>query len=104
MSDKKPITVVITCKIQQGKVDLAKGELQTIIRKVMLEEKACLDIRVHEDPDDNRKLLIIEHWDSKEIFLGPHMQTPHMKEFFKISESFLDGKTEFTFWNEIRMK
>jgi quinol monooxygenase YgiN len=103
MSDKGPVTVVITCNIQKGKVDLAKRELQSVIKKVILNEKACRDICVYEDPDNNQKLLIIEHWDNKEIFLGPHMQTPHMKEFFTISESFLNGKTEFTFWNEIRM-
>jgi quinol monooxygenase YgiN len=46
-------------------------------------------------------MLIIEHWDSEEIFVGPHMQTPHMQTFLKAAEEFLDGEANFGFWHEI---
>jgi hypothetical protein len=29
------------------------------------------------------------------------MKTPHMVEFLKTSESFLDGEAKFEFWNEV---
>lgn len=96
------VTVVITCLIKAEKLDDAKAELEAVGRKVMEREPGCHGIRICDDPDDPRRLLIIEEWDSKEIFMGPHMQTPHMQDFMKTAESFLDGAAEFTFWREIR--
>ena len=92
---------MITCMIAGGKMEMAKRELQSVIKTVLREEDACRDIRVYEDPQNDQKLLIIEYWDTKEIFLGPHMQTPHMVSFLKIAESFLEGKAEFSFWDEV---
>jgi len=97
----KHVTVVITCAIMPGKMEVAIRELKTVIKIVMLQEKACQGIWIHQDPDNPKRLLIIENWESKEIFLGPHMQTAHMIAFMKTAESFLDGKAEFNFWNEV---
>jgi quinol monooxygenase YgiN len=99
--NSRSITVAITCTIKRDKIEVAKRELKAVIKTVMATEKECNGIRVHEDPDDLRRLLIIEYWDNKQHFLGPHMQAPHMVEFLKTSESFLDGKAEFNFWHEI---
>jgi quinol monooxygenase YgiN len=101
-TNSTPVTVVITFAIKPDKIEMAKRELKAVIETVMTTEKACQGIRVHENPNDLLRLLIVEYWDSKEHFLGPHMQTPHMVEFLKVAESFLDGKADFTFWNEIR--
>jgi quinol monooxygenase YgiN len=96
----KPITVVITCSIKPEKLDVARGELEAVIRKVMAHEAACHGIRVHDDPKNPHRLLIIEQWDSEEEFTGPHMQQPHMQAFLKTAETFLDGAAEFGFWRE----
>ena len=45
--------------------------------------------------------MLIEHWDSKEIFTGAHMQTPHMQAFLHRAAEFLAGSPEFSFWREI---
>jgi quinol monooxygenase YgiN len=92
---------VILCTIRNGKMEVAMRELRSVINIVLQKEEACHDIRVHEDPQNDQKLLIIEHWDNKEVFLGPHMQTPHMVEFLKIAESFLEGNADFSFWEEV---
>jgi len=97
----KQVTVVINCVIMRGKMEVAMQALKTVIKTVMLQEKACRGIRVHQDTDNPQRLLIIENWESKEAFLGPHMQTTHMIAFMKLAESFLDGKAEFNFWNEV---
>jgi len=97
----KQVTVVISCAIMPGKIEVAIQALKAVIKTVMLQEKACRGIRVHQDPDNPQRLLIIENWESKKVFLGPHMQTAHMIAFMKLAESFLDGKAEFNFWNEI---
>jgi quinol monooxygenase YgiN len=97
----KPVTVVITCAIRPEMLDTARRELEANIKIVMASEPACHGIRVHEDSRNPQRLLIIEHWDSEEIFAGPHMQTPHMQSFLKKAEGFLDGVAEFGFWREI---
>ena len=100
-NDSKPVTVLITSRIKPGKMETAKFELEAIIKTVIERESACKGIGVYDNPDDPQQLQIIEKWDSKEIFLGRHMQEPHMIAFMKVAESFLDGKAEFTFWNEV---
>ena len=99
-ANTKSVTVVITCSIQTGKMELAKREFETIIKTVVANEKACHGIRVHDDPKDPKRLLLIEYWDSVEGFTGPHMQTHHMQAFLKSAEAFLDGSPEFGFWRE----
>ena len=97
----EPVTVVITCAIKPELLDSARRELEAIIKIVMANEPACRGIRVHEDSKNPQRLMIIEHWESEEIFAGPHMQTPHMQSFLKKAEGFLDGVAEFGFWREI---
>jgi len=97
----KPVTVVITCAIRPDMLDTARRELAAIIKTVMANEPACHGIRVHADPKNPQRLMIIEHWESEEIFTGPHMQTSHMQSFLKKAEGFLDGVAEFSFWQEI---
>lgn len=96
----EPVTVVITCAIKLDQLAVARRELEAVIKTVMDNEPACHGIRVHEDPKNPQRLLIVETWDSEEIFSGPHMQTPHMQSFLKKAEGFLDGVAEFGFWRE----
>ena len=96
----EPVTVVITCAIKPDMLETARRELEAVIKTVMADEPACHGIRVHEDPRNPQRWLIIENWASEEIFTGPHMQTPHMQAFLKKAEGFLDGVAEFGFWRE----
>ena len=99
--DSKPVTVVITCAIRADQLATARRELEAVIKIVMASEPACRGIRVHEDPRNPRRLMIIEKWDSEEIFTGLHMQMPHMQAFLEKAEGFLDGVADFSFWREI---
>lgn len=99
--ESRGVTVLITCAIKAELLATARQELDAVIRTVMSEEQACHGITVHEDPTDPRRLMIIERWESQEIFMGPHMQTPHMQAFLKRSEDFLDGAAQFGFWRQV---
>lgn len=101
--DTKEVTVVITCAIRAEMLEMARRELEAVIKIVMAEEPACHGIRVHEDPRDRRRLMIIEKWESEEIFAGPHMQTTHMQVFLEKAARFLDGVAEFGFWREVHV-
>lgn len=91
-------TVVITCQIQPGKTDVARQEFSAIIKTVVASESACHGIDLHFDPENPNRLLLIEYWDSKDAFTGPHMQTPHMQAFLQRAQAFLAGEPEFGFW------
>lgn len=97
----EPVTVLITCVIKPEMLKEARRELESVIKIVIAEEPACRGIRVHEDPKRPERLVIIEHWDSEEIFTGPHMQMPHMQTFLAKAKEFLDGEANFSFWREI---
>jgi quinol monooxygenase YgiN len=97
----EPVTVLITCTLKAEQLEAARRELAAVIEIVLAREPACRGIRVHEDPRNPRRLMIIENWESEEIFTGPHMQTPHMQTFLKKAEGFLDGPADFGFWREI---
>ena len=99
--DATAVTVVITCAIKPDQLVTARRELAAVIEIVMAKEPACHGIRVHEDPRNPNRLMIVEHWESEEIFNGPHMQMPHMQAFLEKAEAFLDGAAEFGFWREV---
>jgi quinol monooxygenase YgiN len=94
------VTVVITGTVKPDKLEQARAALREVIPLVIANEPACHGIRVHEDPDDPCRLLIIERWDSVEAFTGPHMQAPHQQAFFAKAQDFLDGAADFAFWRE----
>ncbi|MBT2622652.1 antibiotic biosynthesis monooxygenase [Chryseobacterium sp. ISL-6] len=97
--NKNSVTVLISLNIQEGKMALAKKALTTVSKTVLEKEKGCLAIRIHENP---HRLLIVEHWDSKDTFLGSHMQTAYGAAFRQKSTTFIDGKPSFEFWEEIK--
>ncbi len=95
------VTVLIACPIAPEKVDVARREFTDIIATVVAKEAACHGIRLQQDIDDPYRLLLIEEWDSKEAFTGPHMQTVHMQAFLQRAQGFLAGAPEFRFGREI---
>lgn len=99
--NSQSVTVLIACSIIPDKVDLARQEFAHIINTVVTNESACHGIRLQQDIDDPYRLLLIEEWDSKEAFTGPHMQTPHMQAFLQRAQGFLAGPPEFRFGQEI---
>src|SRR3954469_11286170 len=98
--DTQPVTVVITCAIRPDQLQTAREELEVVIKIVMANEPACHGITVHEDPRNPQRLMIIERWESEEIFTGPPMQTRPMRAFLKRAEAFLDGVADLGFWRE----
>ena len=94
------VTVVIICPIQPDKVELARQEFSAIIQTVVSNEAECHGIDLHVDADNPNRLLLVEYWDSKEVFRGPHMQTAHMQAFLQRAQGFLAGMPEFSFWKE----
>ena len=99
--NSESVTVLIACRIAPDKIEVARREFTAIIATVVTNESACHAIRLQQDIDDPYRLLLIEEWDSKEAFTGPHMQTAHMQAFLQRAQGFLAGDPEFRFGQEI---
>ena len=94
-------TVVVTYRALTDQVDLAIREIGALIAKVQASESACGGITMLQDANDSTKITLIEHWPSQELFLGPHMQQPHIQAFIQSAGTFLAGPPEISFWHTL---
>ena len=95
------VTVLIEFQAQAGKGERARRELADLISTVVEKEPDCLGIWLHQDAEDEDRLMNVEHWTSQEAYTGPHMETAHLRAFIERSEAFLVGPPEITFWREV---
>jgi len=93
-----PVLVLITYRAQPGKADTAVAALSALIKTVVAEEPACGGIQMYQDAADPDRILLYEEWTSREAYLGPHMQTPHIRAFIAEASAFIAAPPEITFW------
>lgn len=96
-----PVTVVISFQIREDKIILAKQALSTFAKAVLDTEEGCREIRMHEDPADPKKFLLIEYWSDRDLLSGSHMDTAHSKAFRKEVEAYVEIEPKVTFWEEV---
>ena len=95
-----PVIVVIAYHAQPGKGPAARAALAGIIATVVASEPDCRGIRLLENTDDETRFLLYEHWTSQAAYVGPHMQTPHIKAFIAAAGALFVGPPDISFWQE----
>lgn len=98
--DTSPVTVIIEYCAQPDQVENAVAELTTLVATVVAVEGDCYGIRVLQDTADPARFLLYERWSSKEAYLGPHFQTPHIQDFISRAAAFMAGPPVIQFWHE----
>lgn len=93
------VTVVIDYRALPDKVEEAFAELEALIRTVVAVEPDCHGIQLLQDTTDPSKALLYEEWTSREAYLGPHLQTPHILAFKARASGLFAGPPEISFWN-----
>ena len=93
-----PTTVVIVYRAQPGKGEEGVSALSRLVATVVAEEPDCLGITVHRDLADPDRILLLEDWTSREAYLGPHFQTPHLQAFIAGAGALFAGPPEISFW------
>jgi quinol monooxygenase YgiN len=96
-----PIVVLIAFRIQPGKESLAMQVMTSLIATVRREEPACSGITMIRDAADPARILLYELWPDRDSYMGPHMDTPHIKAFKAQAGELFAGLPEITFWNTI---
>lgn len=94
----KPVTVLIRYEALPGKEDEALAALSTLVATVVREEADCLGIAVLTDVAAPARILLDETWTSREAYLGPHFQTPHLRAFIESASALFAGPPEIAFW------
>lgn len=95
------VTVMIRYIAQAGKAETAQRELEKLVKTVVAEEPACRGIWIHQNTSAPEQLLLIERWTDQAAYMGPHMQTPHIRDFMTRAPKFIAGPPEITFWRGV---
>ena len=82
-------------------IQTAKRAISALIATFQTAEPDCGGITMLQDSAEPVRFTLIEHWPSKEMFLGPHMQQPHIQCFKRAAGAFLAGPPDITFWHPV---
>ncbi len=93
-----PVTVLIVYQAQPGKEDASLDALVSLVATVVAEEPACLGLTIHQDASDPARVLLLEEWVDKASYVGPHMQTPHIRAFIEKAPQLYAGPPDISFW------
>ena len=93
-----PVVVAIRYQAQPGQAERTRAALSTLIATVVAHEPDCLGIRLHQDADEASRILLYERWTSRESYMGPHMDTPHLRAFMVTARELLAGPPTIEYW------
>lgn len=93
--------VIVRYRALPDHVDMAWREIAALIATVQASEPDCGGITMLQDSADPTGFTLIERWPSQEIFLGPHMQQPHIQSFVQAAGRFLAGPPDISFWHPV---
>jgi quinol monooxygenase YgiN len=91
-------TVAITYQARPDQIENAVRALTNLIATVVATEPDCFGIQLYQDPADPARIFLSEEWTSREAYLGPHLQTPHLLAFKASSGPLFVGPPERSFW------
>ena len=97
----KEAVVVVGYRAAPGEDDTAAREIAALVREVLASEPDCRGIELLRDLSDPARFTLIERWPSQEVFLGPHMQQPHIRSFIERAGTFLAGPPDISFWHAV---
>ena len=90
--------VLVSYRALPDHAGTARRAIADLVATVRATEPDCAGITMLQDAGDPTRFMLIEHWPSREIFLGPHMQQPHIQSFIRDAGAFLAGPPDISFW------
>lgn len=99
MAHAQGVVVIVRYTAQAGREEQALTAISKLVATVRSNEPQTSGITILQDAADKTKITLIEHWPSQELFLGPHMQQPHIQQFIQSSRGFLAGPPDISFWH-----
>lgn len=96
-------TVLIRYQALPDQAATARAEIAALVATVLASEPDCGGITMLQDAADPSRFTLIERWPSREVFLGQHMQQPHIQAFIQAAGDFLAGPPEISFWSPVHV-
>ena len=93
--------VLVSYRALPGRIDEALAAIGALIATVQAVEPDCRGITMLQDAGDPTHIKLVERWTSREMFLGPHMNQPHIRSFIQSASAFLTGPPDITFWRQV---
>ncbi|TWI07299.1 putative quinol monooxygenase [Aerolutibacter ruishenii] len=93
------IVVMISYTALPGQSEAARQAISALVATVLSAEPECAGITMLQGSSDETRFTLIERWPSRDIFLGPHMQQPHIQSFIQQAGAFLAGPPDISFWH-----
>ncbi len=97
------IIVMVSYRAQADQVQTALSAIAALVSTVLTNEPACKGIEILQEDTDQTRITLVERWTSRDEFLGPHMQQPHIQAFIRAAGSFLSGPPEISFWRPVSL-
>lgn len=95
------IVVLVCYRTLPERIEEALSAIGALIATVQTLEPDCAGITLLQDINDQTRITLVERWTSREVFVGPHMQEPHIQSFIQSAAAFLSGPPEITFWRSV---
>ena len=93
-------TVMVSYRLRPDQVQTALKAIASLVSTVLKSEPACKGIEILQEDSDQTRVTLLERWTSRDEFLGPHMQQPHIQAFIQKAGAFLAGPPDISFWQE----
>lgn len=90
------VTVVALLVAKAGEERRVLQELENLLADTRA-EKGCINYDLHRDPDDARKFLFYENWESEDD-LEAHLGSAHIAAWFELSKEVLSEPIQITRW------
>lgn len=81
----------------KGREELAARELAGL-RERSRRDPGCIRYDMHVSPDDPRRFMLYECWESREL-LDAHLAQDHLAAFRERARELFAAEPEITFWN-----
>ena len=93
--------VIVSYRSLPDQSDAAKRAIVALVAAVLSREPGCGGITLLQDANDPTQFTLIERWPSQALFLGPHMEQPHIQSFIQGAGAFLAGPPDISFWHAV---
>jgi quinol monooxygenase YgiN len=93
--------VLVQYRVQPDRIDAATRAIRALVDTVLSTEPDCGGISVLRNGADPARITLVETWPSREVFLGPHMQQPHIQAFIQSASALLASPPDLSFWERI---
>ena len=94
------IVVLVSYTALPQQVATAREAIAALVAAVLASEPECAGINLLQSVADPARITLVERWPSQEVFLGPHMQQPHIQAFIQRAGTFLAGPPDISFWQD----